>query len=101
MNQFQFIKCTFSANLRAILSTATAKLYLSPPELCKSFWQDLPKRASIFTQIHIVKFKTMLTTLRADIFAEQIFTILAINRENKLCETYKMLHKLENMLFKI
>ena len=45
-------------------------------------------------QYNIVK----LNTLRADIFAE---SILAKNRENKFCETYKILSNRKNLYGKV
>lgn len=71
---------------------------LAPPELRESFWRDLLTRFSIFTKIHILKFET---TLRVEVFVEQIFASLAIYRENKFSETYKILINLENLLRKI
>ena len=67
----------------------------------QSFWRELSKRSSILIKIHFVKFETTLTTLRLEQIPEQIFANLSINRENKLCETYKILSNLENLLCKI
>ena len=86
---FQFIECMFPANLAAILSSATAKLF------------PFPNRTSQKLFTRLAQVRNYVNFLKGRNFCEQIFASLTIYRENKFTETYKVLISLENLLCKI
>ena len=98
---FQFIECMFPANLAAILSSATAKLFPFPNRTSQKLFTRLAQKILHFYKGLHCQVRNYVNFLKGRNFCEQIFASLTIYRENKFTETYKVLISLENLLCKI
>ena len=87
---FQFIKCTFPANLAAILSTATTKLCPFPNLTSQKLLTRLAQKILHFYKDSHRQIRNYVNYLKDRNFCGTIFVILAINRENKFCSDYRL-----------